>query len=243
MLPTELRLHIWKLAASGSRIFEPRVKLVTPRATTTPNVTLLLAPNQQQPNNIPARPLIQLAKQHKLPALRQICRESRQVSDEIGGFEFGLYGDAFRSNWFEYAKDVVLIHSDMMDKLHHMNLERVQQLAFLNSKFQTEERCQQILEKVNRYTPRCRYLLFCFLSDAHQENTSNHATILYGRVGLRRLRDDDLVGHYTLPGRDLPDGPVQWKDLRCVILKIWAEQKESLGLEIEIPKLVGKMFF
>ena len=88
-----------------------------------------------------------------------------------------------------------------------------------------------------RYSPRCQRVFFCFLSTTAQEETSTFSTLSSAK--FVKLRDDDVVGHYTLPGRGLPTGPLRWREVHRAIIQIWEEYKESSASEIELPSLVG----
>ena len=90
---------------------------------------------------------------------------------------------------------------------------------------------------MQRYLPLYRRVFFCFLSTTAQEETSTFSTLSLAK--FVKLRENNIVGHYTLPGRGLPTGPLRWKEVHWAVIQIWEEYKELFASEIKLPSLVG----
>lgn len=217
-LPLELRLEIWKMAMPGRRIFEPDITLRLPRAR-----------HQHNPED---PPLVRLKWKHPPPALRAVCRESRQASDMVGGFKFGRVGNTRQGCWFNYDNDVVFIDPNMMDNVHHMDLRCVSSLGFVHFEFKTEQGCREVLEIAVQDSSDCRTVIFYF-------DQESYPTI--GTAKFDRLSDSDLVGNYEFSGRfGLPTGVANWGHLRQAVYNIWDEHLIQLGLDKALmPSLVG----
>ncbi|KID84382.1 hypothetical protein MGU_08344 [Metarhizium guizhouense ARSEF 977] len=216
-LPLELRMEIWKLAMPCGRLFEPKVDIRQPQA---------------RHQHIASDPLpVTLRWKHEPPALRAVCRESRQASDIIGGFKFGRMGNTRRGYWFNYESDIVYINSDMIDHVRHLDLRRVSSLGFPYLDFKTEQGCRDILEIAVEHALDCRTVVFYF-----QENY-----VFLGTAKFDRLADSDLVGNYEFSGRfGLPAGLAEWGNLRQAVYNIWDEHLTQVGRDKTLkPCLVG----
>jgi len=215
---------IWKLAAPRGRLFEPEERLLS----SDPDV---------QGGNQSTIGDVKISRRLKPPAIRAVCQESRRVSDDIGGFKFGIFGNSRQGCWINYQADAIFIHTNMLDLLPQMDLGRVRTLVFPNVLFKTEAACLRILDSIQRGVPQCQRVVFCFCAEISLERKP---LLPVTAARFNRLLPEDRVGEYSFsPNRGLTADRTSWINVRRVIDEIWREASERSEVTMTPPSLHG----
>lgn len=187
----------------------------------------------------PDPPTIRLGAVYPPPRIRSVCREARRATLEAGEFEFGLFRTTRRGYWFNHSSDIVKLAADVMQSplLQHIDLSRVQLIAFSHSQFKTEQLCVSMLDLVLNNAPRCRNIIMFYDHDPRNPYRNSSTS----KAKYWPLHDEDVVGNHTFPAsRGIADGPARWGDLRRVVTDVWREHMNSRGLEPNAaPRLTG----
>ncbi|KAK2769401.1 hypothetical protein CKAH01_01008 [Colletotrichum kahawae] len=129
-LPTELRYIIWELALPSARIFRP---WLDDRG-------------------------IHLYDEHETPAILYACRESRQVAEKHGNFQFGSRTSRSRGFWFNYKRDIAFIHdTDIACSLFNCMNIAVEALNFT-----CPEDCIKTMKWILTHAPKCQKVIIWF---------------------------------------------------------------------------------
>lgn len=176
----------------------------------------------------------------EMPPFRQVCRESRRAADEVGCFVAELCGSN-RSGWFNFTIDEVFIHVDTISRFQHMNLDRVEILAFPQCSFGTRERCSELLLNIQQWAPCCRIVKIYLCSST----TKPGAFLRWnGETELPELADDDVVGYLpTVHPNDCVHNGTRWSDFRHAVKMIWSDLTRISNNRIVLPTLVGVKAF
>lgn len=130
-LPAEIRKIIWHMALPESRAF----------------VLYIGYPDK-----------ICLNQYYKPPSIRGVCKESWDVTEKNGGFEFANVQTETYGIWFNYSKDVVVwLEYDLYDQF--MILKNIQNIAIEWHHFCDEDDCINTLQWVLETMPQCQSVI------------------------------------------------------------------------------------
>ena len=215
---------ICKLAAPRGSLFEPEERLLS-------------SDPDEQGGNQSTIGDVKISGWLKPPAIRAVCRESRRVSDDIGGFKFGIFGNSRQGCWINYQADAIFIHTDMLDLLPQMDLGRVRILVFPKVLFKTEAACMRILDSIQRGAPQCQKVFCCFCAEISLERKPLWPV---STARFNRLLPEDRVGESSFsPNRGLTADQTTWITVRRVIDEIWREAFERSDVTMTPPSLHG----
>lgn len=209
----------------GERIFEPGFK------------TQVRLPDywecgkwNDEKNQAPDPPTMTLRKKFKPPSLRAVCRESRQVSNETGGFKFGLMGGIRHGFWFNYNGDIVFLGHDMVHKACFLDLRGVSILAFSQHAFKTKKRCHVIFELIITRVTQCRVVEFHL---QHLEGVAADNAKRY------ELTDNHEIGRFRSAGSNTSQ-LMKWGKFQGALNRAWDDYVAAKGYaNIRKPRFVG----
>ncbi|EQB52414.1 hypothetical protein CGLO_07968 [Colletotrichum gloeosporioides Cg-14] len=213
-LPPELRHMIWELALPGTRFFRP----------------------WRDDGGI------HLYDEHETPAILYACRESRQVAEKHGDFEFGSRASRSQGFWFNYKRDIAFIHDSIAPLVGPdiaCSLFNCINLAVESLNFTSPEDCIKTMKWILRHAPKCQKVIIWFrpwFDDIEPEHWTPR---------MFAFRDDeDIWGkdfrremYQNQPGDDT------WRGTKRILESLYSQKEtlDRLGITKEhLPELEGK---
>ncbi|SPJ78033.1 uncharacterized protein FTOL_06422 [Fusarium torulosum] len=138
-LPAELRKAIWELSLSQPRVFWP---------------------NDERAGKY----FTGVNFAHKPPAMRQVCQESRQVSQARGGFTFGHDESIMEGLWFDYFSNILYMFCNCSREGYTIAIRNTRNVALIWPDVWVLRDLQRLKRFMVEY-PKCRRILLIVASD------------------------------------------------------------------------------
>ncbi|KAJ4130878.1 hypothetical protein NW768_006417 [Fusarium equiseti] len=176
LLPSELRVKIWGFSLDQPRIFWP---------------------NHDKGDT---EELQGMSFSHRPPAVRQVCRESRKVSDRRGRFSFGTCGTHLSSLWFDFHSDIIFSNEAITLEERELT-DHVRNVAVWHNFCRDIHKAEE-LQGFLRDFPKCQKIIFVWSGVLMEP---------YGDIKFYPIQDDEPI-----EGRDK-----NWKSLKTRINRAW----------------------
>lgn len=136
---------------------------------------------------------------HKPPAVRQVCREARKVSDTRGRFSFGWDGTHLMSLWFDFHSDILFDEGLTLAELKLPYY--VRNVAKGHDDARELQEAENLQSFLGQY-PQCQKIIFVWSG------------------GMAEL-DGDVKFYPMHDGEPLGGSDKNWKNLKARINRAW----------------------
>lgn len=197
--PAEIRKEIWELSLNDSRVFWP---------------------NDARAGKFYTG--VNFA--HKPPAVRQVCRESRQVSQARGGVSF-REGDSITGGlWFDFFSDILYMFSNI-GRAYTVAIHNTRNVALVWPDVRVLRNLHRIKEFIREYS-KCRRIIIISTA-GHMDEWSD--------MEFYPLEEGDYIDY----------APEDWVSLKDALERSWREENtlRYLGVtEEQLPKIKAMEF-
>ncbi|OHE98985.1 hypothetical protein CORC01_05675 [Colletotrichum orchidophilum] len=238
--PVEIRMKIWKLALPAGRVFDlSNVDAHFSRVLRAP-----IANNNGAPN--PALVLRQASgltemslTAHKTPKLRLACKEANKAFLEAGGFEFGLFGGAYKGLWFNYSEDILYVREEPRSWTN-LDMSRIIRVAFPHNRFMCKADATAKMDLILDHFTSCKEVI---LMQTMEWDIRSCLASPRLPAKLFPLRDNDPISTHEYP-KELSDDigcVAAWGDVKRIVGHIWEDHVVSVKhlSAGRIPKFSG----
>ncbi|CAJ0546135.1 Ff.00g096080.m01.CDS01 [Fusarium sp. VM40] len=177
-LPAEIRKEIWELSLNDPRVFWPNDARAGKYYTG-----------------------VNFA--HKPPAVRQVCRESRQVSQARGGFSFREGDSIMGGLWFDFFSDILYMFSNI-GRDYTVAIHNTRNVALVWPDVRVLRNLPRMKEFIREY-PKCRRIILISTA-GHMDEWSD--------MEFYPLEEGDYIDY----------APEDWASLKYASERFWREE-------------------
>ncbi|WDK14517.1 hypothetical protein CGRA01v4_05798 [Colletotrichum graminicola] len=238
--PVEIRMKIWKLALPTGRVFDLSMgdgHLSRVLRATAPN------PNGGPNAAVAIRQASGLAEMsvtaHKTPKLRLACKEANRAFLEAGGFEFGLFGGAYKGLWFNYTEDILFVREEPR-AWTNLDMSRIVRVAFPHTRFMSKGDITSKMDLILDHFTSCKEII---LMQTMEWDIRSCLTSPRLPAKLFPLGTDDPIGAHDYP-KELSNeigNVAAWGDVKRVVEQISREHVTEVKRLTpgRVPKFTG----
>lgn len=174
-----------------------------------------------------------LVEYFKPPTIRGVCKESWDVTEKHGGFEFATPNTKTCGIWFNYRKDVVLwlemnLHGDLF-------FPNVQNIAIAWDNFSDEDECISTMQWALSEMHRCRKIIVMTRPQRRRDPEDyEHSTLQLFSIDDTEVISDVDGSLDFLPSLS-DDEEITWADVKEGLETLYHKRKtlQQLGIDAE----------